>query len=98
MTIESITHRTQTALNLKVATKTDSSAEVTSISSVEKNDSVAITSVAHGIKQAVEASSSGSYIDVNIVTAVKSALANGSYQINPESIAKKMIQHESLMP
>ena len=35
---------------------------------------------------------------MNKVTALKNALANGSYQINAESIAKKMIQYESLMP
>ncbi len=98
MTIESITSRAQTPLTLKTPIKTDTSIGITSIPSVEKNDSVAITTVAQDIKQAVASSSSGSNIDINKVTAVKNALANGSYQINAESIAKKMIQYESLMP
>ncbi len=98
MTIESITSRAQTPLTLKTPKKTDTSIGITSIPSVEKNDSVAITTVAQDIKQAVTSSSSGSNIDMNKVTALKNALANGSYQINAESIAKKMIQYESLMP
>ena len=98
MTIESITSRAQTPLTLKTPIKTDTSIGITSIPSVEKNDSVAITTIAQDIKQAVASSSSGSNIDINKVTAVKNALANGSYQINAESIAKKMIQYESLMP
>ncbi len=98
MTIESITSRAQTPLTLKTPKKTDTSIGITSIPSVEKNDSVAITTVAQDIKQAVASSSSGSNIDINKVTALKNALANGSYQINAESIAKKMIQYESLMP
>ena len=98
MTIESITSRAQTPLTLKTPKKTDTSIGITSIPSVEKNDSVAITTVAQDIKLAVASSSSGSNIDINKVTAVKNALANGSYQINAESIAKKMIQYESLMP
>ena len=98
MTIESITSRAQTPLTLKTPIKTDTSIGITSIPSVEKNDSVAITTIAQDIKQAVASSSSGSNIDMNKVTALKNALANGSYQINAESIAKKMIQYESLMP
>ncbi len=98
MTIESITSRVQTPLALKTPTKTDTSIGITKIPSVEKNDSVAITTIAQDIKQAVTSSSSGSNIDMNKVTALKNALANGSYQINAESIAKKMIQYESLMP
>lgn len=99
MTIESITGRAQTHLTLRASTKTDASTGITAIPSVEKSDSVAITTVAQGIKQAVAASSSsGSIVDINKVSALKNALANGSYQINAESIAKKMIQYESIMP
>ena len=98
MTIESIAGRTQTQLTLRAPIKTDASIRITSIPSVEKSDSVAITTVAQGIKQAVAASSSGSIVDVNKVSALKNALANGSYQINAESIAKKMIHYESIMP
>ena len=98
MTIESIASRTQTQLTLRAPTKADASIGITSIPSIGKTDSVAITTVAQGIKQAVAASSSGSIVDVNKVSALKNALANGSYQINAESIAKKMIHYESIMP
>jgi negative regulator of flagellin synthesis FlgM len=99
MTIESITGRAQAQLTLRALTKTDASTGITSISSIEKTDSVAITTVAQGIKQAVAASSSsGSVVDINKVSALKNAIANGSYQINAESIAEKMIQYESIMP
>jgi negative regulator of flagellin synthesis FlgM len=63
---------------------------------IEKDDSIEITAVAQEIKKAFE-SSSGSAVDINRVNAVKKALAEGSYSINAERIAKKMIQFEKLM-
>ncbi len=54
--------------------------------------------MAQEIKKAFELSSSVSIIDVDRVAAVKKALADGSYQVNAEKIAEKMIQYEKLMP
>lgn len=98
MAIENITGRTRTP----VATNTGLKAEVDSGNKVstkqaEKTDSIAITAVAQGIKKTLESSSSGSIVDVERVAAAKKALADGSYQINPEKIAGKMIAHEKLM-
>jgi len=99
MTIESITGRAHTPLAIKTTQKAEINGEKeASIKSAERNDSVAITAMAQGIKKAFESSSSGSIVDVDRVAAVKKALADGSYQINAERIAEKMIQYEKLMP
>ncbi len=99
MTIDSITGRTHLPLTIKAPQKTgiDSEKNV-SVKSAEKNDSIAITAMAQGIKKAFESSSSATIVDVERVAAVKKALADGSYQINAERIAEKMIQYEKLMP
>jgi negative regulator of flagellin synthesis FlgM len=99
MTIESITGRTHTSLTIKTTPKAEiDSGQNAPVKSPEKNDSIAITAMAQGIKKAFELSSSATIVDVDRVAAVKKALADGSYQINAERIAKKMIQYEKLMP
>ena len=60
-------------------------------------DSIAITSTAQNIKKTLESSSSATLMDVDRVQSVKKALADGSYQVNPEKIAEKMLQHEKFM-
>jgi negative regulator of flagellin synthesis FlgM len=99
MTIESITGRTHTQFPVKTIQKAEiDSGKNASVKSAEKNDSVAITAMAQGIKKAFESSSSVTIVDADRVAAVKEALADGSYQINAERIAEKMIQYEKLMP
>lgn len=98
MAIDGITGR----MRPPVANNTGQKVEVDSGNKVsakqaEKTDSVAITAAAQEIKKSLETSSSATIIDVERVTAVKKALADGSYQINAEKIAEKMIQHEKLM-
>jgi negative regulator of flagellin synthesis FlgM len=99
MTIKSIAGRAYTPLAAKTTQKAelDSGAKA-SAKSAERNDSIAITAMAQGIKKAFESSSSGAIVDVAQVASVKKALADGSYQINAERIAEKMIQYEKLMP
>ena len=99
MTIESITGRTHTQIPIKTTHKAEmDSGKNASIKSAEKNDSIAITAMAQDIKKAFESSPSVTIVDADRVTAVKEALADGSYQINAERIAEKMIQYEKLMP
>ena len=99
MTIESITGRTSTPLTTKTAQKAEiDSGKQTSVKSAEKNDSIVITAMAQEIKSAFESSTSATAVNVDRVTAVKHALADGSYQINAERIAEKMIQFEKQMP
>jgi negative regulator of flagellin synthesis FlgM len=64
--------------------------------SLEKGDSVALTSVTQEIKKAF--STSTAPVDMDRVNAVKKAVADGSYSVNAEKVAKKMIQFEQLMP
>lgn len=62
-----------------------------------KADSVALTDTAQALKKTLESSSSATLIDMERVAAVKNSIADGSYKINAESIAEKMIQHEKLL-
>ena len=64
----------------------------------KKNDSIAITAIAKEIHKAFETSSATSAVDFDRVSAVKKALADGSYSINAERVAKKLIQFEKLLP
>jgi len=100
MTIESITGRAHTLPTIKTTPKAEiDSGKKASVKSAERNDSIVITAMAQGIKKAFESSSSSvAVVDVDRVAAVKKALADGSYQINAERIAEKMIQYEKLMP
>lgn len=99
MTIESITGRAHTLPSIKTTPKSEiDSGKKASVKSAERNDSIVITAMAQGIKKAFESSSSVAVVDVDRVAAVKKALADGSYQINAERIAEKMIQYEKLMP
>jgi negative regulator of flagellin synthesis FlgM len=98
MTIESITGRTHSPLTIKANQKSGIDSEKNpSVKSSEKKDSIAITAMAQGIKKAFESSLSATLVDVERVAAVKKALADGTYQINAEKIAEKMIQYEKLM-
>lgn len=99
MSIESITGRAHTPLTIKTNQKAEiDSGKKAAIKNTERNDSIAITAMAQGIKKAFESSSSVAVVDADRVAAVKQALADGSYQINAERIAEKMIQYEKLLP
>ncbi len=98
MAIDGITGRARAPVTSNTGQKAEvESANKSSVKQVEKTDSVAITATAQEIKKTLESSSSATLIDVERVSAVKKALAEGSYQVNAEKIAEKMIQHEKLM-
>jgi negative regulator of flagellin synthesis FlgM len=99
MTIKSIAGGTHAPLTIKTTQKAEiDSGNKASSKSAERNDSIAITAMAQGIKKAFESSSSGAIVDFDRVAAVKKALADGNYQVNAERVAEKMIQYEKLMP
>jgi negative regulator of flagellin synthesis FlgM len=99
MAIESITGRTNNQAAIKTAAKTEIDGQKTAATEAAvKDDSVAITALTQNIKKAFESSSAVSSVDIDRVAAVKKALADGSYPINAERIAEKMIQFEKLMP
>lgn len=99
MTINSVTGKPVTTPTLKTAPKAEADAtKETTVSSTEKNDSIAITAIAKEIHKAFESSSASSTVDFDRVAAVKKALADGSYSINAEKVAEKLIQFEKLLP
>lgn len=97
MTIE-ITGKTNSPAPFKTTPKPGVDGEKkVAITHTEKNDSVALTSTTQEIKKTF-GSSSASPIDIDRVNAVKKALADGTYAINAEQVAKKLIQFEKLTP
>jgi len=62
----------------------------------EKTDSVALTATTQEIKKAF-GPSSALPVDIERVNSIKKALADGSYSINAEKVAKKLIQFEKLL-
>ncbi len=96
MTIE-ITGRTNTLTPIKTPPKSGVDEKKVTITNTEKNDSVALTAATQEIKKTF-ASSSASPVDIDRVNSVKKALADGSYTVNAEKVAKKLIEFEKLMP
>ncbi|NOT11306.1 MAG: flagellar biosynthesis anti-sigma factor FlgM [Methylococcaceae bacterium] len=98
MTINSVTGKPLAATTLKSTAKVEVDTAKITASTAEKIDSIAITAIAKEIHRAFESSSASSAIDFDRVAAVKKALADGSYTINAEKVAEKLIQFEKLMP
>jgi negative regulator of flagellin synthesis FlgM len=66
------------------------------VANTAKDDSVALTTTTQEIKKAL-GSSSALPVDIEKVNSIKKALADGSYSINAEKVAKKLIQFEKLL-
>jgi negative regulator of flagellin synthesis FlgM len=98
MAIEPITGRLSSLAPVKPVKKaeTDDPKQVSAKTVKQEGDMVAST-VIRDFKKAVELSPA-SAIDVDRINAVKKALAEGTYQIDAERIAKKMIEFEKLLP
>lgn len=99
MAIENISGRMRPPINTaNTGQKTDvDNAGKPAAKQTGQADSIAITSTAQNLKKTLESASSATLIDIDRVQAVKKAIADGSYQVNAEKIAEKMIQHEQLM-
>ncbi len=94
MSIHSISGKTN---NVPAPAKSTQTQKVnnTDVSSTEKqNDRVDITTVANKITKALESSTSTPAINEERVNAVREALENGTYPIDAQEIAKKMMQME----
>lgn len=99
MAIENITGRMRVPISSNAGQKTelDNTSKASANKQTGQTDSVAITAVAQEIKKTLESSASATLIDIERVADVKKALAEGTYQINAEKTAEKMMQHEKLM-
>lgn len=94
MSINSVNGKNTGAAFIKSAASRRESTDAQPARSVENADQVAITAVAKQIQRAFQSSPVEAAIDYGRVAAVKKALAEGSYVIDPERIAKKMIEFE----
>lgn len=74
----------------------DSKTQATS-GPVADDDTVKLTSAAQGLKQA-HASGSEPLVNETRVADIKAAIESGTYTINPERIADKMLQMELKLP
>ena len=93
MAIESITGRTPNTAPQKSVQKTDTHAKQQStLGAKASDDKVEITSVMQDIKKALESSTSEPIVNQDRVTAIKQSIADGTYEVNAEKIAEKMIQ------
>ena len=97
MAIE-ITGSTNNPIPIKTPLKSgiDGEKKVT-VANTETDDKVALTTTTQEIKKTV-GTSSALPVDIDRVNAIKKALDNGSYQVNAEKVAQKLIQFEKLMP
>ncbi len=97
MAIE-ITGRTNSPTPIKTSPKAGVEGEKkVAVANTEKDDGVALTSTTLEIKKAF-GSSGASPVDVDRVNSIKQALADGSYPVNAEKVAKKLIQFEKQIP
>ena len=96
MTIHSLTGKTNNFPSLSKPTQsTKVNNPATQPSKAEgKNDQVDITTVADKITKALESSKTIPAIDEKRVNAVKKALEEGTYPIDAQEIARKMMQME----
>lgn len=98
MTIELITGRTNSAPTITPQKVDIDSEKKAHVKSAGTDDSITITAMAQGLQKVLGSASSATSVDVDRVAAVKKSLADGSYQVNAERIAEKMLQYEKLMP
>ncbi|MGZ5049745.1 MAG: flagellar biosynthesis anti-sigma factor FlgM [Methylobacter sp.] len=98
MAIE-ITGRTNNSMPIQTTPKSgiDGDQKVTVVSIETNDDKVALTPTAMELKKSIGASSS-TPVDFDRVNAIKKALANGTYSVNAEKVAQKLMQFEKLMP
>ena len=97
MAIE-ITGKTNSPIQIKTIPKSGVEGEKkVAVTNTVKDDSIALTTTTQEIKKAL-GSSSALPVNIEKVNSIKKALADGSYSINAEKVAKKLIQFEKLLP
>jgi flagellar biosynthesis anti-sigma factor FlgM len=94
MTIQPLTGKQNNLVSPSKSTPNEK-LQNTNVQTIPKeNDSVDITTVAKKITEAFESSKTTPAIDEKHVREVKKAIMEGTYPINAEEIARKMIEME----
>lgn len=97
MAIDPIASRLQNTPATKSPVKSGNDGNTNSIKPRFSDDRVEITVNPGQIKKALESAGETPAIDRTRVEAIKQALTNGTYVIDPERIAQKMSQFEDLL-
>ena len=98
MAIDSVIGKVNNLATVKATPKAELDAvKRPALNITEKTDSVALTTISQEIKKAVAADSSQPTVDIDRVAKVKKALADGTYSVNAERLAKKLLQFDSLL-
>lgn len=94
MAIDSVTGKTvSTPLPAKSVVKDSAELKEKPVNSVSA-DTVEITATAQDIQSAVAKSNAAAVVNEDRVAAIKAAVLDGSYQVNAERVAEKMLQFE----
>lgn len=97
MSIDKIGHIQQNANSSKSTAKGKSPTETTKALPPEA-DSLKFTHTINDLKSALAAADAAPVVNSERVAAVKSDLENGTYQVDAEQIAEKMVAFEKLFP
>ena len=81
--------------NTVVADKSQGEASAAGASTSQTGDTVTLTNSARSLQKIEEAVAKAPVVDVSKVAAVKQAVDSGTYQINADRVADKMLQFES---
>lgn len=92
MAINSITGKSDNIAPTTQAKKEKMGGGTAKVETGTINDKIDITALSQEIQKALESSPPTPVIDNDKVAAVKEALLQGNYEINPDSIAEKMLQ------
>jgi negative regulator of flagellin synthesis FlgM len=98
MAIEPISSK---PISLSTATKTVAKEKLDDTQTTNKTgstDTINVDNTTSDIKSAIAAGASTPVVNEDRVAAIKAAINSGTYQINPDSIAKKMLQFEDKLP
>ena len=102
MAIDVLQDRSLTALNDKLNAQKTAAKASSSVQSADDeasaqstSDNVVLTSQAQSLQKAVSAAMESDGVDVSKVEKLKQAINDGTYEINYESIASRMIEEEA---
>lgn len=87
-----------TATQTKSTSKATLEAKQQPVKLASDEDTISITAKAQDFKKATDAIASTPIVDEKRVTALKTAIEAGQYSIDPDRVAKKILQQEIQRP